>query len=33
MLAADKVFLATFYMTGETVQWYALLERNQGTSS
>jgi hypothetical protein len=24
----DKVFLATFYMTGDASQWYTLLERN-----
>jgi hypothetical protein len=31
--AAGKVFLATFYMTGDVAQWYALLEHNQGTPS
>jgi hypothetical protein len=28
----DKVFLAAFYMTGDAAQWYALVERNHGTS-
>jgi hypothetical protein len=27
------VFLATFYITGDAAQWYALLEHNQGTPS
>jgi hypothetical protein len=26
-----KVFLASFYMTGDAAQWFALLEKNQGT--
>jgi hypothetical protein len=26
------VFLAAFYMTGDAAQWYALVERNHGTS-
>jgi hypothetical protein len=29
----DKVFLSTFYMTGEASQWYTLLEWNCGTPS
>jgi hypothetical protein len=29
---AGKVFLAAFYMTGDAAQWYALVERNHGTS-
>jgi hypothetical protein len=33
MSAVGKVFLATFYMTGEASQWYTLLERNRGTPS
>jgi hypothetical protein len=28
-----KVFLASFYMTGDAAQWYAPLEKNQGTST
>jgi hypothetical protein len=28
-----KVFLASFYMTGDAAQWFALLEKNQGTST
>jgi hypothetical protein len=28
-----KVFLATFYMSGEASQWYTLLERNRGKPS
>jgi hypothetical protein len=28
---AEKVFLASFYMTGDTAQWFTLLEKNQGT--
>jgi hypothetical protein len=27
---ADKVFLTSFYMSGEASQWFTLLERNQG---
>jgi hypothetical protein len=27
---AGKVFLATFYMSGDASQWYALLEQNHG---
>jgi hypothetical protein len=26
-----KVFLASFYMTGDAAQWFTLLEKNQGT--
>jgi hypothetical protein len=29
--AAGKVFLTFFYMMGDTAQWFALLEKNQGT--
>jgi hypothetical protein len=29
---AGKVFLAAFYMTGDAAQWYALVERNHGTT-
>jgi hypothetical protein len=29
---AGKVFLAALYMTGDATQWYALVERNHGTS-
>jgi hypothetical protein len=32
-LEAGKVFLATFYMSGDAAQWYALLERNHGQPS
>jgi hypothetical protein len=28
---AGKVFLASFYMTGDATQWFALLEKKQGT--
>jgi hypothetical protein len=28
---AGKVFLTSFYMTGDAAQWYAFLEKNQGT--
>jgi hypothetical protein len=28
---AGKVFLASFYMMGDTTQWFALLQKNQGT--
>jgi hypothetical protein len=28
---AGKVFLASFYMMGNTAQWFTLLEKNQGT--
>jgi hypothetical protein len=27
----DKVFLASFYMTGDVAQWFTVVERNQGT--
>jgi hypothetical protein len=30
---AGKVFLATFYMSGDASQWYVLLERNHGQPS
>jgi hypothetical protein len=30
---AGKVFLASFYMTGDATQWFALLEKNHGTST
>jgi hypothetical protein len=30
---AGKVFLATFYMSGDAAQWYTLLERNHGQPS
>jgi hypothetical protein len=30
---AGKVFLASFYMSGEPLQWFTLLERNQGKPS
>jgi hypothetical protein len=30
---AGKVFLATFYMSGEASQWYTLLERNRSQPS
>jgi hypothetical protein len=30
---ANKVFLATFYMSSEASQWYTLLERNRGQPS
>jgi hypothetical protein len=26
-----RVFLAAFYMTGDAVQWFALVERNRST--
>jgi hypothetical protein len=28
-----KVFLASFYMTGDAAQWFTLVEKNRGTSS
>jgi hypothetical protein len=28
---AEKVFLPSFYMTGDAAQWFTLLEKNQGT--
>jgi hypothetical protein len=30
---AGKVFLTSFYMSGEASQWFMLLERNQGKPS
>jgi hypothetical protein len=30
---AGKVFLASFYVSGEASQWFTLLERNQGKPS
>jgi hypothetical protein len=33
MSDAGKVFLASFYMSGEASQWFSLLERNQGKPS
>jgi hypothetical protein len=31
--AFGKVFLATFYMTGEAAQWYSIRKRNHGQPS
>jgi hypothetical protein len=28
----NKVFLASFYMTGDAAQWYAMVERNRGSA-
>jgi hypothetical protein len=28
---ANKVFLASFYMTGDAAQWFTLVEKNRGT--
>jgi hypothetical protein len=30
---ADKVFLASFYMTGDAAQWFTLVEKNSGMPS
>jgi hypothetical protein len=33
MSDVGKVFLTTFYMSGEASQWYTLLEHNRGKPS